>query len=390
MLSANCANGARVKDVTPEPRSQILMVLNQKEHGFPVRCGKFQALEALSGDCQAGRNVIHERDGLAGVVQQDRQIEQLGLVQLAEDAGVAFVPFGFGLPQAVQLFDGLEGVLVHRKTVRNIARRERVNPLQFRQKKSQETQRVHRAQRVRRMRFGQKIFQKPPKIAASRKAAGQLRPRQLQLLFGRRTEFEAALGHQPEGAKEKVRVGQALRLLKKNQPVHDGKILIGKARSPGFQLPVKERLSGGHFLEQLTGNVFDGARMGKVDAHPIGDIRRMDILRPNFPGRCIVLRIPGQKIVIPFIPEVQEATNGCEECQRRIHRGLVRGGKIFLWIGPAVLLFHGGHGGKPPRRDIVLKAARTILDIWLEVENGVRKLAVAVARQFRQALDQGL
>ena len=94
--------------------------------------------------------------------------------------------------------------------------------------------------------------------------------------------------------------------------------------------------------------------------------------------------------MVSLIPEVQEATHGSEESKRRIHRRLVRGRKIRLRIGPAFMLFHGAHGGKPARRYVVLKAARTILHIRLKVEHRVRKLAVAVARQFRQALDQGL
>src|ERR1700680_4121160 len=134
-------------------------------------------------------------------------------------------------------------------------------------------ERVHGAQRIRRMQFRQNIFQKPPKIAATWKAAGQLRPRQFQLVFRCRTEFEAALGYETEGAKEKAWIGQIPRLLKKNQPIHDGKILVGKTCSPSFQLPVKERLSRRHFLEQLSGNTGDGACVAKVDTHPIGDIR---------------------------------------------------------------------------------------------------------------------
>jgi hypothetical protein len=61
-------------------------------------------------------------------MKQDREIEQLGLVQFVEDARVAFVPFGFGLPQAVQIFDGLQRVFIHRETMRNIAHGQRVNP----------------------------------------------------------------------------------------------------------------------------------------------------------------------------------------------------------------------------------------------------------------------
>ena len=136
--------------------------------------------------------------------------------------------------------------------------------------------------------------------------------------------------------------------------------------------------------------MLDGARVAKIDAHPIDGIRDIRILRPNFLDRCVVLRIPGQEIMVSFIPEVKEAAHGSEESERRIHRRLVRGRKICLRTGPAGMLFHGRHGGKPARRDVVLKTARTILHIRLEMEHRVRKLAVAVARQFRQAFDHGL
>ena len=51
--------------------------------------------------------MILERDGLASVMKQYREVEQLRLVQFVEDSGIAFIPFGFGLAQAVQIFDGL-------------------------------------------------------------------------------------------------------------------------------------------------------------------------------------------------------------------------------------------------------------------------------------------
>ena len=114
-----------------------------------------------------------KRDGFAGVVQQDREIEQLGLVQLAEYAGVAFVPFGFGLPQAVQNVDGLESVFIHREAMGNIADGERVNSLQLRQEKGQQMEGMHCVQRVRGMQFRQHIFQKQPKIGAAWRIRGQ-------------------------------------------------------------------------------------------------------------------------------------------------------------------------------------------------------------------------
>jgi len=61
-------------------------------------------------------------------------------------------------------------------------------------------------------------------------------------------------------------------------------------------------LRRGHFFEQLPGKVLDDARMAKVNAHPIDGTRDICVLRSNFLGRCIILRVPGQKIVVSFIP----------------------------------------------------------------------------------------
>ena len=96
----------------------------------------------------------------------------------------------------------------------------------------------------------------------------QQRPGLLQLVLRRRAELEAALRDQAKSAEKQVRIGEVLRLLKKNQSVHDGKIRIGKSGPPGFQLPVKKRLRRGHFLQQLAGNPVDRAGMLEIDSHP--------------------------------------------------------------------------------------------------------------------------
>ncbi len=216
----------------------------------------------------------------------------------------------------MQVFNGLQGVFVHREAMRNIAHGQRVNALQLRQKQRQQVKGVHGAQRVRRVRLRQDFLQKFPKVASAREAARPARPRLLQLMLGRRAELETALRDQAEGAKEKIRIGQILRLLKKNQAVHNGKIRIGKTGSPGFQLPVKERLRRGHFLEQLAGNPVDGAGMAEIDSHPIGGVADIwNVWRADFLGRRIVLRVPGQQIVVALIPEMQKAAHGGEECE---------------------------------------------------------------------------
>ena len=178
------------------------MALDEEQHGFPVGFGKSETFEAAFRNRQAFRNVILDRHGFPRIMKQDRQVEQFGLIQFIEDSRVAFIPFGLGLAQGVQVFNGLQRVFIHRKAMRNIADGQRVNALKFRQEQGQQMKRVHGAQGVCRMQFRQYILKEVPQGASLGQPARQNWPGLFQLMFGRGTEFETALRDQAKRAEE--------------------------------------------------------------------------------------------------------------------------------------------------------------------------------------------
>src|SRR4029077_3763718 len=88
----------------------------------------------------------------ACVMKQKREIEEIGLLKLFEEFGVALVPFRLRLAEGMEIFDSHESVLVNGEAVGIVANDERVNGAKLGQKQSEQAERVHGAQRVGRVR----------------------------------------------------------------------------------------------------------------------------------------------------------------------------------------------------------------------------------------------
>src|SRR5713101_475846 len=149
------------------------MTFDQKHDRLPVGGRQFQPFEAPVRNRQAGRDRIVYRDRLSGIVEEDRQIEQLGLFQFTKDDSVARVPFGLGLEQGMQILDDLKSVLVDGEAMQRIAHGKRVNAPQLRQKHREQMQGVHGSQSVRGVGIRQYFLEKTPEIASLRQSVGQ-------------------------------------------------------------------------------------------------------------------------------------------------------------------------------------------------------------------------
>ena len=78
-------------------------------------------------------------------MQQQREVQQVRLLEFLQQFGVALVPFGLRLPQRMQIIDGHERMLVYREAVRIIAHHQRIDSGKFREEQCEQAQRVHRA-----------------------------------------------------------------------------------------------------------------------------------------------------------------------------------------------------------------------------------------------------
>jgi hypothetical protein len=121
------------------------------------------------------------------------------------------------------------------------------------------------------------------------------------------------------------------------------------------------------------------ARVSKVNSHPLGGAAGYPNFALRFSGPRRRSARPRSAHCGPAVPEMQETAHGGKKASAE---SIVFGSreKNRFRIGPAMLLFHGGHWRKPARQDVVLKAAGAVLHIRFEMKHRIRKLAMAVPR----------
>ena len=111
-----------------------------------------------------------------------------------------------------------------------------------------------------------------------------------------------------------------LRLLQKDQSIHYGEIIACDLQPPALELPVQRRPGGGNLLDQLVADSMHGAHVAKVDTHPVGCVRDLQIAGADLFGRRFVLCLPSERVVVTAVAEVEKATHRHLEIQRRVER----------------------------------------------------------------------
>src|SRR5215472_702847 len=133
-------------------------------------------------------------------------------------------------------FDRDERVFVDGEAVIEIPNYQRIDQVQFRQQQRQQTKRMHGSQSVGGIRLQERFLQVEPKLSASRRRGSQGGKRLLDAKFRRSTQAESMVRHKVEEAQQHFGILQSRRLLKEDQPVDDGEIGGGEARTPALHL----------------------------------------------------------------------------------------------------------------------------------------------------------
>ena len=97
------------------------MIANQKKHGRALARIHIQPVQAAASDFQAGLDVIATRHALPCVMQQEGEVEQLRIFQLAEELGIPLIPFRWRLAQAMQALNRDKRMLVYREPMIKVA-----------------------------------------------------------------------------------------------------------------------------------------------------------------------------------------------------------------------------------------------------------------------------
>ena len=129
-------------------------------------------------------------------MQQQREIEQRGLLQFLQQFGKSPVPFRFRFLQTMQMFNREERMFVHGVAMVEISHHQGFDPFELRQQERQQPQRVHRAESVSRVRLNQRFLQVEPELRTPRRSGGQCWKDLLNLVLGGRAQFQPLLGHE--------------------------------------------------------------------------------------------------------------------------------------------------------------------------------------------------
>src|SRR5882724_10151804 len=81
-------------------------------NSFAIHGIKVEAVSAALGKLQARFDVIFARRGFAGVMEQQREIEQRRLLQFLQQLSKSQVPFRFRFLQTMQMFNREERMFV--------------------------------------------------------------------------------------------------------------------------------------------------------------------------------------------------------------------------------------------------------------------------------------
>src|SRR5712691_7259001 len=148
------------------------------------------------------------------------------------------------------------------------------------------------------MRLWERLPEESPDRVPSGQTLSQRRQSLFELMLRGRAEFEAALRDQAKQSEMQRRIGSFGGPVEIDQSVHNQGIGIGKTRSPSLELPVKQRMCRGRFLEETVRNAVNRASTTKIMAHPPDGTLAFHagcayVLR----GR-LILRVPGQDVVV--------------------------------------------------------------------------------------------
>src|ERR1700722_10203153 len=142
------------------------MMANQKKHSLTIQWIDVQPLQTGFRDLQAAGNVVFWLRALARVVQQQREIQKIRLLELFEQFRISLLPLGLRFPESVEVLDGYEAVLVHREPVRIVADHERIDSPKLRQQRREHAERMHGPKRFGGVRGHQNLLQIVPKMRA--------------------------------------------------------------------------------------------------------------------------------------------------------------------------------------------------------------------------------
>ena len=238
---------------------------------------------------------------------------------------------------------------------------------------------------MRRVRAQQHFPQRVPEIRAFRDVDGQRGQRVGDAVFRGLRQSVSVRRHHREDAKDGRGVAELRAAEDVDAALVEDEIGARDGSAAAAELAV-EADRGGKVFHQQRGAAVDHARMPVIGAHPVGRVGRAARLQPDGLGRRFVLRLPVQRVVVAAVAEVQETSCRGEKIEGRFRiaaRALEHAAPLPR---PLLGLLQMEQEREPHSEMVVAQAAGTVLQVGLEVKDGVGVLLVAGAGDLAQLL----
>ncbi len=207
-------------------------------------------------------------------------------------------------------------------------------------------------------------------------------------VFGGLRKRVAVRGHQREDAQNGRRIVELRARLNIDAALVEQEIGARNGRAPPAELAIKADRRG-QMLHEQHGAAIDHARVPVVGAHPVGGIGRAPGFEADRQRRCLVLRLPVEGIVVAAVTEVKETSRRgqkIEGCLGVAARALEDAAALTR---PFLGFLEVKEHREPDSEAVVAQAARTFLQVRLQMKDGVTELGVAGARDLVQLLGDG-
>jgi hypothetical protein len=139
-------------------------------------------------------------------------------------------------------------------------------------------------------------------------------------------------------------------------------------------------------LHEQGGAAIDDAGVAIVGAHPVSRVGGAAGLEADAVGGGFVLGLPVEGIVVAAVAEVEKTSRGGEKVEGRF--GVAAGAveDAAAMARPLLGLLEMEEQGEPDGEVVVAQAAGAVLEVGLEVKDGVAEFGVADAGYLAQLL----
>ena len=235
----------------------------------------------------------------------------------------------------------------------------------------------------------QHLAQRVPQVGSLGNVDGQSGQSVGDAVFGGLRERIAVGGHQREDAQDGAGVVELRAGNNVDAALVEDEVGAGDGCAAAAELAIEADRRGQVFHQQRRAAV-DDARVAIVGPHPVGGVGGAAGLEADGVGRGFVLRLPIESVVVAAVAEVKETSRRGEKIEGRL--GVAAGDleDAAALAGPFLRFFQMEQQSEPDGEMVVAQAAGAILEVGLQMEDGVAELGVAGAGDLAELLCDGV